>query len=235
MELLRYYTFRNTGRPAIGLPFYLSHAISAVSIDSPTGPSQVHVDRNAILQRVAALGAECIDLLCLQPRLGRSEVVIGKDAYRCIIEGVTCWVIEGSVYRGMMTAIPRIVSNHWIEAATGTTGLPKSYTSRITDASDAGLRSIFEERLETSLPRDNKMYFELHPASPPPAMGWDVNDVMVTNRGFFFPTHADPAPDEPPRCIARRDRGREGGEPRVHGQQEDDDVGPVARNPHQPA
>jgi len=194
LELLRYYTFRNTGRPAIGLPFYLSHAISAVSIDSPTGPSQIHVDRDAILRRVEAAGAECIDLLCLRPRPGDGvpvrqirDAVIGMDAYRCIIEGVTCWIIEGSVYRGMMTEIPRVVANAWIEAEIGTTGLPKSYASRIPDPLDAGLRSIFEERLETSLPRANKMHFELHPASPPPSMGWDVTDVMVTNKGFFFP------------------------------------------------
>ena len=48
-ELLRYYAFRQTGRPSLGIPSYLtSSALSLISIDAPTGPSQIEVDAGAL-------------------------------------------------------------------------------------------------------------------------------------------------------------------------------------------
>jgi len=40
-EMLRYYTFRGTGRRPIGTPNYLWGALTATSTDSPTGPGQI--------------------------------------------------------------------------------------------------------------------------------------------------------------------------------------------------
>lgn len=54
LELVRYYTFRRTGRPGIGLPFYMAASADfnsppsqipfAIDTDSPTGPSQATIE-----------------------------------------------------------------------------------------------------------------------------------------------------------------------------------------------
>ena len=192
-DLLRYYSFRGTGRPAIGLPYYLSSAISAVSIDSPTGPSQISVNPSVILQQVQRFDPGCAEIQCIRRKLENREVIMGLETYRCLVEGLRCWQIEGSVYRGIMTEVPRVVANIWIEMANGTTTVPGAYAPRFPDPDDRGLRSLFEERLETSLPGSMKMHFELHPASQPAGMPWDQTDVVITNKGFFFP----PLPAQP--------------------------------------
>ncbi len=52
-DWIRYYTYRRTGRPAIGLPTYMAGAGSA-DIDSPTGPSQAWIDPTLIVNMITS-------------------------------------------------------------------------------------------------------------------------------------------------------------------------------------
>jgi hypothetical protein len=59
-EFLRYYTFRGTGRRAIGIPFYLPKADTAMSTESPTGPGQVILEWS-LLQSIIGSGSPCAE------------------------------------------------------------------------------------------------------------------------------------------------------------------------------
>lgn len=194
-EMLRYYTFRRTGRPAIGLPGYLTAAVSAVATDSPTGPSQIAINQAAVLALLDEF-PNCDEATCIRQGL----VFIGPreglpiEEYVCLVKKFRCWYLFGSAYRGIMTEIPRIVANIWLEEELGTDALPGAYTPRFTDPGDNGLRSIFEERLETEIHEERRMHFEVHPLSAPLNVPWNANDVMVTNKGLYFPEPAAGGP-----------------------------------------
>jgi hypothetical protein len=63
-ELLRYYTFRRTGRRPIGTPLYLSDANLATSTESPTGPGQVKLPPEIVLRAVLSFDLDLQDSLC---------------------------------------------------------------------------------------------------------------------------------------------------------------------------
>jgi len=56
-DLYLYYTYRNTGNPAIGIPFYMADAVAGGDIDAPTGPSQSLIDPNVIINIISAAAA----------------------------------------------------------------------------------------------------------------------------------------------------------------------------------
>ena len=207
-ELLRYYSFRRTGRPALGLPKYLEDPDSAVSIDSPTGPSQIRL--NADLPSLSVLGPECADAVkCIRAKLGdyNGPAITAKpptrlyslEEYKCLMSAVRCWQVEGAVYRAIATEAPRIVAGAWIELDNadyfGKTApvTQASYLARFSDPGNDGLRRCFEERLETMLPDASRMRFEALQAGSARPVGWSAvwgwwkDDIMITSRGFFLP------------------------------------------------
>jgi hypothetical protein len=210
-ELVRYYTFRRTGRRGIGIPQYMSTGSPAIATESPTGPGQMEVRYDLLLNLVsvppappAAPGAPedapedpCADRLkCLnfhlfgtpeppKPPHGPLRVSISIDEFMCMLEGVRCWQLAGSVYRGIMTELPRVVATIWAERIAGATGDPKSYHNRFPIETNDGLREIFCERLETALPDYGHMRFETYGGL----------DVKITNEGLFFPALADSYPN----------------------------------------
>lgn len=251
-ELLRYYAFRQTGRPSLGIPSYLTpSALSLISIDAPTGPSQIEVDAGAL---ALVLPPECLPPKHLlggwrmtsgewdemKKRVKRwphdspalpnpDEISIEKlhvhwhrdhhwhvclvvekkrprddepgepaepfrlnfDEYVCLVRKSRCWQVEGSVYRGFATELPRIVATAWMEP-----GGVGPYTNAFNDPGEQGLRELFRQRLETMLPRFEQMAFQELGGSPPTlpngsaapgAPRWNVGDVMITDQGFYFP------------------------------------------------
>ncbi len=203
-DLLRYYTFRNTGRPSLGLPGYLTDSLTAISIDSPTGPSQVITSSNIVPLGGQVVFAEGVPVTY-------ARVVATLSANRK-------WLVQGSVYRAIAVELPRIVSMMWLEEETSTHvksvvarmqptpkerepgtfvlverappverleaarvdrvevqasaffGSSDAYRSRFWRTDAEGLRSIFEERLETSLPPNMEFKVDT-PASIPPGCG----------------------------------------------------------------
>jgi len=105
---------------------------------------------------------------------------------------VRCWQLEGSVYRGILEQLPRVVATVWRERLHATTYRcsvdPDSYSARWGNPDT--MRDIFRERLETSLPRPAKMIFKVG-AAPPDVERADP-DVMITNRGITFPNITAP-------------------------------------------
>jgi hypothetical protein len=63
-DLLRYYTFRATGRRAIGTPKYLEQAISATSTDTATGPGEIVFPPEVLLEIVRGGVAGPTDPAC---------------------------------------------------------------------------------------------------------------------------------------------------------------------------
>jgi hypothetical protein len=270
--LLQFYAFRQTGRPSLGIPSYMTpKALSLISIDAPTGPSQIEADWTAAW--ILALDPRCqkspqllerwgitqeqwdriraraqqwlrtdpqlppaSDFLTpgeepdwgglassieREPRPG--EVVptwleifgtdvrppattlrVNFDEFVCAMRANRCWEVEGAVYRGFATELPRIVATAWMEP-TGGSG-PRPYSTAFNDASENGLRRLFRERLETMLPRVDQMAFQASdsrlpdPNNPPsylrvppvnlhpPNDGrWNPGDLMITDQGFYFP------------------------------------------------
>lgn len=205
-DLLRYFAFRNTGRPAIGLPGYMESGMAAVSVDAPTGPSQVVVSPELMSTRVLiesqAIG-EGLNRAQLRERL-RSGIAQRHSATRQAAprrESITAyvcsghtWQMEGTVYRGIMVELPRVIAIGWMEGEEKTYDAPHSYAQRIWLDRKAEFRTIFEERLETMIPAGMK--FEFQPAQAAGVLDavWDSSDMMITHEGFFFP--------EPPSAIA---------------------------------
>jgi len=136
------------------------------------------------------------------------QVVLDLETYVCFVEECRCWQISGAVYRGIGAELPRIVATMWYEQLTGCTVDEHTYTIRFPDP-DRGMRSIFEDRLETSLPRFGQMRFGLHPGTTTVNLGgtsltvptlaatsipasslnafWNADDVMITNAGLCVP------------------------------------------------
>jgi hypothetical protein len=103
------------------------------------------------------------------------------EAFYAAASKTRCWQLEGSVYRGILEQLPRVVATIWREHYTGYSANPVSYFMRwFDDPND--IRSIFMERLETSLPKANEMQFKLEP----------LDDVLITNHGLVFPALDDP-------------------------------------------
>lgn len=211
-ELLRYYTFRRTGRPSIGLPLYMESGMASVSTDAPTGPSQARGSLRAAEARwgtdslIASRNLDrpaTLQLLLEEPPLPPqiADTLIPLSDYQCGLAQLgSAWQVEGAVYRGIMNELPRAVATGWMEIQNRTNSGLDAYAPRIWDDNvcedpEHGFRSIFKERLETSLPE--KMAFGFHPTSTPDSLNgvWDADDAMITNEGFFFPKPHEPSRD----------------------------------------
>jgi hypothetical protein len=159
-DLVHYYTFRRTGRRSIGIPKYMDCDVSGIQTDSPTGPSAIWMNYDSVVELVERHSADdeckaavvrCLDThLSREGRAGQLQVRLAPQTFMCIMEGLRCWQLSGAVYRGIMTELPRIVANIWLERIDGVDGANNSYATRF-ESSDK-CREIFEERLETSLP-----------------------------------------------------------------------------------
>jgi hypothetical protein len=185
-ELLRYYQLRATGKSTIGLPDYLDGGDAlAFDVQSPVGPSQVwasHLD----IPVNASGSCKLKDLDCLSAVGDKETELFGftLNSFTAAAAHVRCWQLEGSVYRGILEQLPRVVATVWRErllACPAGPADPQSYDSRWRDMSE--MRDIFSERLETSLPRPDVMVFEV---------GDELSDVMITNQGIRFPDVTKP-------------------------------------------
>jgi len=243
-DLLRYYSFRRTGRPSLGIPSYLTpSALALVSIDAPTGPSQIEMDPMVWAFTVGAICDLPHDLLAkfgitearwdeirtqaqefmihppllptveelratddwsrfLPPsgeqdgkdgqQIQRGETVpVNFEEYVCMMRAYRCWEVEGAVYRGFATELPRIVATTWMMEPTG-----GPQTNLFADPGDSGLRQLLRDRLETMLPRPDQMACQVS-SSPLPGTAnllthpaddrWNEKDLMITDHGFYFP------------------------------------------------
>lgn len=244
-ELLRYYTFRRTGRRPIGTPVYLSEAHLATSTDSPTGPGQVVLPPEIVLRAVLSSGLDLRDSLCPTQidcavrdmgvelpegfteesdrwawftgdekrfyrhypelwELLQAPVNTTLEKIHCLLQRFRCWQIEGSVYRGIMTEFPRLVAEIWLEEVMDVTG-PNStirqdtYHYRMIQQPGEA-REVFEERLETMLPDEDRMKFEATapgrqahpgPGGCPQLLQDHEKDIWITNQGIYFPEIPD--------------------------------------------
>jgi len=187
-EYMRYYSFRSTGRPSLGVPLYLEKADLALELDAPTGPSQI-LSTQAGLNDVTANSTGCKlgQLNCFCPQVWRGEKPdrdrqFSFQSFLAATESVRQWQLEGAVYRGILTELPRVIAEIWLERLQGATA-PNTYNSRFFPGS-LTVREIFKERLETSLPESNLMTFDVDPLAL---------DVRVTNDGLYLP----PVPSMP--------------------------------------
>jgi len=219
-DLYHFYTYRRTGTDPITIPGYLTAPVSALSGNVRTGPSQLWIDPDAILAEVELLPAECDAAKGVRAKVQRlversagarearnrraAQAALrreGPDAppderlrirlegtgnLVCILQDFRCWQVEGAVAQAVFVETPRVVATIWMNPG-------GDYASRWSDPGDEGLREIFQERLEVSLPEVDRMAFAEHPASVA-SPSWADDDIMITNRGFFFP----PLPAAPP-------------------------------------
>ncbi|HSW27968.1 MAG TPA: hypothetical protein VLH75_00625 [Longimicrobiales bacterium] len=213
-EYVRYYAFRHTGRPSLGVPLYLKEADLALALDAPTGPSQILSSENALAQLHAnASGCRLSQLACFcRPTAGDrlKETYFTFQGFLAATESMRHWQLEGAVYRGILTELPRVIAEIWLERYHGATS-SSTYNAlfRTSTTVENGIRRIFKERLETSLPAPPRMSWEVGPA------GTLALDVTLSQGGIVFPPlptaplNPDPndwhvTPDRPrPRLILR--------------------------------
>jgi len=215
-HLLHFYTFRETGETALGFPQYEGAGAASLPLHAPTGPSQITMRLNAVAEWVNASDVDpaCkADVMnCLMTHLGLEgefkpgdfhdhhsthepnipddEIDLSMDGYICALSPTRCWQLAGSVYRGIMVLLPRIVAEIWHEKALagwdGNPGPGRLYGRFI----GAETRDIFAERLETSIPDSTRMLFETYDsggAAVPDYWGPWLGGVMISNRGVFMP------------------------------------------------
>lgn len=131
----------------------------------------------------------------------RQVTELDQVTYMCLVDECRCWQVSGAVYRGISTQLPRIVADIWYERAAcypGGTPPATSYDYRfhtLPPEHREGMRTVFEETLETTLPSPDDMLFRFHPSSPPLSGLWNADDVMITNRGFYLPPLPSSDPD----------------------------------------
>jgi hypothetical protein len=102
------------------------------------------------------------------------------QGYYAATTRLRCWQLEGSVYRGILEQLPRVVATVWREQGMNCAS-GSSYADRF--GNPRAMRGIFEERLETTLPAYDDMVFEVgsRPGDPP------LLDVEISNQGIRFP------------------------------------------------
>lgn len=208
-ELLRYYEYRLPGKGTIGIPSYLDEAGAlAFDVQSPVSPSQIFID---FLTYTGAGGGppwspgcvlqdqeNCLDFEIfggderrefadfepagLPPEPGWIGPVrrITYASYLAAITKPRCWWLEGAVYRGILEQLPRVVATAWREQVLSCTG-DTSYTTLLAESD--GLRTIFNQRLESSLPPAERMVFELDAT---------ISDVTISNQGIRVPDPGAP-------------------------------------------
>ena len=123
------------------------------------------------------------------------------QTYLGTMEQARCWYVTGSVLRGILVELARVVATCWHEQLEiapptppppGTTPAEWRETRRFRDPSDIGLRQIFRERLETSLHQEEVMRFTHYvegtrPPEIPNGLPWEDGDVNITNQGIYVP------------------------------------------------
>lgn len=172
-KVLQMYKFRETGKPPIGLPGDPS------SFTNGNGGNEYLIP---IPQLTAPTGAYQIQ----------------EDWVKGMASDVAWW-ISGSAYRGMMAALPRVIANLWYEEVAWPKdgGNRRTVTARFSERK--GLKKLLEERMETVLP--DKMDIEVvkpgQNPDPTTLPNWNPHDVMITDKGLYFPD-----PGKPPEAEA---------------------------------
>ncbi|HSG09935.1 MAG TPA: hypothetical protein VLA36_16365, partial [Longimicrobiales bacterium] len=197
-ELYRYYSFRRTGRASLGLPSYLKGTL-AFDVDSPTGPGQIITTPNALDNTIVSGTCSLGELPCLHPQKvppidrlqddhsdddhpiptwrNKPHIAFSFSNLVTALAPFRCWQLEGAVYRAIMVELPRVVAEIWMENKSGAAAFAKSYSGRF-DPANPKAREIFMERVETSLPSEDKMVFQAEDG---------LVDVEISNQGIRFP------------------------------------------------
>lgn len=115
----------------------------------------------------------CVDYLCRILEGG-----IPLDAFTALVAAYRCWWLTGSAYRRIMQELPRVIATIWHD------GLGSSYDARYGDPGDAGLRTLFEERVEIVLHPASHMRFRESPT--------ELVETIISDRGFEFPKRDAP-------------------------------------------
>jgi len=176
-DVLQFYKFRETSKPPIGLP----RAPATAFPGNGSPPSDFFV---SIPQLTAPTGAHQV------PEAWMKGLAPSVD-----------WWLSGSLYRGILAALPRIVASKWYEevAWDPTTATSGGYTAAAEDQTYAkrfyeagGLKELLEEHTETVLPKSLQVVVARKPKwLPKDAPGWNERDVMITSEGLYFPDPGD--------------------------------------------
>jgi hypothetical protein len=179
-EVLQFYKFRETSKPPIGLP------------GPPSSPLPEDPDSFITIPQLTA-------------PTGSHQV---PEAWvRALAEHVDWW-LSGSLYRGLMSAYPRIIASMWYEevawGAVAQKYTPEeraqTYRARLERGDGLGkgdddLKEMLEERVETVLPERLGIFVPEIKKRPEwleeNAPGWNENDIMLASDGIYFP---DPGP-----------------------------------------
>jgi len=213
-QLFQFYQIRSTGEAPIGMPLFMDSKVRNIVMDAPDGPAQVYLPSAAI--------DELLNCGCREREEGEREPQRESVPYETVVQYLgrrRVWWIEGSVVRGILGQLPRIVATIWYEDSLGVNPVG-GYRDRYPNPDNDGLRTIFAERMETTLPLYEYMAFEVQPTPAPfpptpingeavdhrkgpaqPQKGdphgmpfWDTEDVMITAKGIYVPK----LPKKPP-------------------------------------
>jgi hypothetical protein len=176
-DVLQFYKFRETSEPPIGLP----RAPATAFPDNGSPPSDFFV---SVPQLTAPTGSHQV-----------------PEAWMKGLAPTVSWWLSGSLYRGIMAVLPRIIASKWYEEvawdpATATTdgyttaGEDQTYRTRF--YKKGGLRELLEEHTETVLPKSLAIVVAGKPSwVPKEAPGWNERDVMITSEGLYIPDPGD--------------------------------------------
>lgn len=133
-----------------------------------------------------------------QARERREEecIPLSADLYYCHLLTQRCWVVSGTVFRGILEQFPRAVADYWSDDPGA-------------DLKAMDVREQCEERLEVAFPARMRFEFQDVPGAPNDPLGirgkgelWEAAHLMVTNTGFLFPEEIGET-DGNGDCVAR--------------------------------
>lgn len=181
-ELLDFFTYRQSGHPPVGVPFYCKGGISGISASSPVGAGQVGLNAN---WKAKTFGKDRVDFkrFVAKQLLGDAEQVFPYrlQEVKSLLFVLRTWQVEGSVYRAIMMELPRQVAKVWRDHR-------RDYLVPLEEFNrdSASLKEVFRRKLETSLP-ENMEFRAFTPNPKDRRRVWRGHDVVITDKGFYFP------------------------------------------------
>jgi hypothetical protein len=96
------------------------------------------------------------------------------------------WYLTGSIYRGIMAELPKLIAALWYEVELFD-AQPKKKDTYFYKFENDGLKSLVAERIETALPENFKIKVA-QPEENPGLPRWDPKDIMITQEGMTIPS-----------------------------------------------
>ena len=195
LELVRFYSFRESARKAVGVPGLLPPAllpidasVSARTSGNSSAPGLMTFNKDRLKTITDVNQNNCIDFMP-DPKNPNNNVLMSFDAYQDLLRSkkARSWHVPGVELGRVLAELPRVAAQIWIERYQNTSLIAGSVHRRYKDE-ESSCRALFEERLELTLP--SGMTFKSDASEPQPGVPRE-RDALINQSGILLPAVDD--------------------------------------------